>query len=46
MADNLKKMLCRPTDVAKAVLYAVSQPINVNIAEIVVRPPRAMNVAH
>ncbi|MEL0047669.1 MAG: SDR family oxidoreductase [Gammaproteobacteria bacterium] len=46
MADNLKKMLCQPTDVANAVLYAVSQPINVNIAEIVVRPPRAMNVAH
>jgi NADP-dependent 3-hydroxy acid dehydrogenase YdfG len=46
MADNLKKMLCQPTDVANAVFYAVSQPINVNIAEIVVRPPRAMNVAH
>ena len=39
-------MLCNPIDVANAVIYAVSQPINVNIAEIVVRPPRAMNVAH
>lgn len=46
LANNLKPMLCNPVDVANAVLYAVSQPINVNIAEIVVRPPRAMNVAH
>jgi NADP-dependent 3-hydroxy acid dehydrogenase YdfG len=42
LASNLQKMLCDPADVANAVLYAVSQPINVNIAEIVVRPPRAM----
>ena len=46
LAKNLKPMLCNPVDVANAVIYAVSQPINVNIAEIVVRPPRAMNVAH
>ena len=46
LANNLKPMLCNPVDVANAVIYAVSQPINVNIAEIVVRPPRAMNVAH
>lgn len=46
LANNLKPMLCNPIDVANAVIYAVSQPINVNIAEIVVRPPRAMNVAH
>jgi NADP-dependent 3-hydroxy acid dehydrogenase YdfG len=26
--------------VAKAVLYAVTQPIEVNVAEIVVRPPK------
>ena len=45
LANNLKPMLCNPVDVANAVIYAVSQPINVNIAEIVVRPPRAMNVA-
>lgn len=46
LAENLPKMLCQPSDVANAVLYAVSQPINVNVAEIVVRPPRAMNLAH
>ena len=39
LANNLKPMLCNPVDVANAVIYAVSQPINVNIAEIVVRPP-------
>jgi NADP-dependent 3-hydroxy acid dehydrogenase YdfG len=46
LANSLKPLLCNPIDVANAVIYAVSQPINVNIAEIVVRPPRAMNVAH
>ena len=46
LANNLKPMLCNPIDVANAVIFAVSKPINVNIAEIVVRPPRAMNVAH
>jgi NADP-dependent 3-hydroxy acid dehydrogenase YdfG len=39
-------MLANAHDVAKAVLYAVAQPIKVNVAEIVVRPPRAMNAAH
>lgn len=46
LAENLKKTLCSPADVARAVLYAVTQPIEVNIADIVVRPPRAMNVPH
>lgn len=36
----LKQMVGSPEDVAKAVLYAVTQPIEVNVAEIVVRPPR------
>jgi len=43
---NLKQLLGNPNDVAKAVLYAVTQPIEVNIADIVVRPPRAMNLPH
>jgi NADP-dependent 3-hydroxy acid dehydrogenase YdfG len=42
----MKQLLGNPNDVAKAVLYAVTQPIEVNIADIVVRPPRAMNLAH
>ena len=44
--QNAKQMLANAHDVSKAVLYAVTQPIEVNVAEIVVRPPRAMNVAH
>lgn len=36
----LRQLLGSPDDVAKAVLYAVTQPIEVNVAEIVVRPPK------
>ena len=46
LASNLKQLLGNPNDVAKAVLYAVTQPIEVNIAGIVVRPPRSMDVPH
>jgi len=40
----LRQVLGRPEDVADAVLYAVSQPIHVNVAEIVVRPPKALSL--
>lgn len=46
LQTKMKQLLGNPNDVAKAVLYAVTQPIEVNIADIVVRPPRAMNLAH
>lgn len=46
LAQNMKQLLSDPKDVAKAVLYAVTQPIEVNIADIVVRPPKAMNIPH
>jgi NADP-dependent 3-hydroxy acid dehydrogenase YdfG len=46
LQSNLKQLLGNPNDVAKAVLFAVTQPIEVNIADIVVRPPRAMNLSH
>jgi len=36
----LKQLLGSADDVARAVLYAVTQPIEVNVAEIVVRPPK------
>jgi NADP-dependent 3-hydroxy acid dehydrogenase YdfG len=40
----LRQVLGRPEDVAEAVLYAVSQPIQVNVEEIVVRPPKSLNL--
>jgi NADP-dependent 3-hydroxy acid dehydrogenase YdfG len=38
----MRQTIGNPDDVANAVLFAVSQPINVNIAEIVVRPPKQL----
>ncbi len=40
----LRQLLGSPQDVAAAVLYAVTQPIHVNVADIVVRPPKALNL--
>lgn len=40
----LKQLLGRPEDVARAVLYAVTQPIEVNVSEIVVRPPKQIQL--
>ena len=40
----MKQLLGSPEDVASAVLYAVTQPINVNIADIVVRPPKQLDL--
>ncbi len=40
----LRQLLAAPEDVADAVLYAVSQPVQVNISEIVVRPPKQLNL--
>ncbi len=38
----LRQTLGSPDDIANAVLFAVSQPIDVNVAEMVVRPPRQL----
>jgi NADP-dependent 3-hydroxy acid dehydrogenase YdfG len=42
MPVAMRQTLGSPDDVANAVLYAVSQPIDVNVAEIVVRPPKQL----
>jgi NADP-dependent 3-hydroxy acid dehydrogenase YdfG len=39
-----RKTLSAPEDVANAVLFAVTQPIEVNVAEIVVRPQKQLNL--
>jgi NADP-dependent 3-hydroxy acid dehydrogenase YdfG len=43
LQQQLKHIFCAPEAIARAVLYAVTQPRDVNVAEIVVRPPRASN---
>ena len=40
----MKQLLGRPEDVADAVLYAVTLPIHVNVADIVVRPAKQLNI--
>jgi len=40
----MRQLLASPEDVAEAVLFAISQPIQVNVAEIVVRPPKQLNL--
>jgi NADP-dependent 3-hydroxy acid dehydrogenase YdfG len=40
----LRQVLGSADDVARAVLYAVTQPIEVNVAELVVRPPKQLDL--
>ena len=42
LAERMKQTLGSPGDVADAVLYAVTQPIHVNVLDIVVRPPKQL----
>ncbi|MFQ5514407.1 MAG: SDR family oxidoreductase [Myxococcota bacterium] len=41
----MKQLLASPEDVARAVLFAVTQPIEVNVADIVVRPAKQMQLS-
>lgn len=40
----MEQLLGDPADIADAVLYAVGQPIRVNVEQIVVRPPKQLNL--
>ena len=40
----MKQSLGRPESIANAVLFAVTQPIDVNVESIVVRPPKQLNL--
>ncbi|MBI2169065.1 MAG: SDR family NAD(P)-dependent oxidoreductase, partial [Actinobacteria bacterium] len=42
--EAMRPLLAAPDDVADAVFYAVTTPVTVNIAEIVVRPPKALQL--
>ncbi len=44
ISSRMKELLGDPNDVAEAVLYAVTQPIHVNLADIVVRPPTQLDL--
>jgi NAD(P)-dependent dehydrogenase (short-subunit alcohol dehydrogenase family) len=44
LTAQLQQLLGDPEDVANAVLYAVSQPIHVNLADIVVRPAKQIDL--
>jgi len=42
LAERMKQTLGSPEDVADAVLYAITQPIHVNVLDIVVRPAKQL----
>jgi NADP-dependent 3-hydroxy acid dehydrogenase YdfG len=41
---QMRQLIGSPDDVANAVFYAVTQPIDVNVFEMVIRPPKQLNV--
>ena len=46
VSNQVGERFSNPVHVANAVLYVVTQPVEINIADITVRPPKALNMAH
>ncbi len=44
LSANLRNLLGDPVDVANAILYSVTQPIQANIADIVIRPAKQLDL--
>jgi NADP-dependent 3-hydroxy acid dehydrogenase YdfG len=44
MPPAMRRVLGSAEDIANAVLYAITQPIDVNVSEIVVRPPKQLSI--
>lgn len=42
--NKMSKVMCSAQDIANSVLYSVTQPINVNITELVVRPAKSLQI--
>ena len=46
LANNMQQLVGNPEHEANAKMHAATQPIHVNIADIVVRPPESFDVEH
>ena len=46
VSDTLGERFRDPRRVARAVLFVVTQPSGINIADITIQPPKALNMAH
>jgi NADP-dependent 3-hydroxy acid dehydrogenase YdfG len=44
LQERMKQILGSPEDVAEAVLFCISMPITANVADIVVRPPKQLDL--
>ncbi len=44
LEENVKQQFCSADDVARAVLFAVTQPSHVNVFDVVIRPQKALTI--